>query len=322
MINDDKKTKFLYVTTFTGQMLKIPLRDYIDQGYIIQQLLNEGININNLDHMTFSTVEPKPLAFSRSKLPSRFQVEAALDDPYPPFPVPPRADAWPSIWSNVLPRKYTSLISMKNDKIPFCMVRSDGARVNLWSFASDEYDVPADWTAIDQGNVGLLYAVAWKQKHKQTITEGMTYEQVYAIKYGMSTVTQYSLSASFGASGFGLSASLSASFGQSFEITEEETFTENISIDGVAGKKSVICMWQLVDLFYLVTKDANNNYNFITEYDLKLRKSNDHYDFHADPLFFGNSEKTSGGTNINTNLTHPTSKTQIDVTLFDNNTAK
>ncbi len=316
MKDDGKKTKYLYVTAFTGQILKIPLRDYIDQGYIMQHLLDEGVSINDMDHLTFSTIEPKPVYLLRSTLPSRFQVEAALDDPFPVFPKPPSPDTWPAIWSGVLPRKYTPLISLKKDNIQFCMVRSDSARVNLWSFNDDEYDVKSQLDEIKAGDVGLLYAVAWKQKHKQKLVEGMTYEQRFAITHGMSTTTQYSISASFGASGFGLSASLSATFGQTFEITELQTFTENIKIDGVAGKTSVICMWQLTDLFYLVKKDAKGNYIFITEYDLKLRKSNDHYDFHADPLFFGNSEKTADGTNINTNMTHLTSNVQMDVTLF------
>ena len=151
-----------------------------------------------------------------------------------------------------------------------------------------------------------------------TLGESSLYEQRLAITHGMSETTHYSISASLGASGFGLSASLSATFGQSFLIEESSTLTESIRIEGILGKILAICVWQLVDLFYLVKKDASGNYNFVEEYEVVIEKPGKYtHVFYADPLFFGNSEKQADGNKINTNLTHPTDNVQIDVTPFD-----
>lgn len=312
-----KAPKFLYVTAFSGQVLKVPLKDYIDQAYIMQHLLNAGVSVKTLEHLTFSTVEPNQRAVMRSSFPNRYQVESRLSSPFPPFPKPKTALTWPSVWSNVQVRSYTPLIQMRASGAPFCMIRSDGARVNLWSYPDTEFKHRQQWAEIADGNVGLLYGVAWKQRNVHTLLEGMTYKQRLAVTHGMQETTQYSISATLGASGFGLSASLSATFGQSFEITESEVLTETIEVKGQPNKTSVICIWQLTDLFYIVKKRQNGSYDFIDHYVLNIERPGK-YDvqYHADPLFFGNNEQSDDGRRIMTTLVHATETTQMDVTEF------
>lgn len=315
MENTNEKTKFLYATAYSGQVLKIPLKDYVNQDYIIQRLLDVGVGIDQMKYVSFSTKEPNILPALRSSYPTRAQVEAALDSPFPPYPRPANPDVWPAQWSEIMVRKYTPLIDLKNAKRPFCMTRSDDVKVDIWSFDTGKYKDPAQWTEIKDGKIGLLYAVAWKQKNVQKITESMRYEQRLAITHGMSTNTHYSISATLGASGFGLSASLSATFGQSFLIEESSTLTDSLVVEGVTGKVLVVAIWQLVDLFYLVKKDTNGNYVFIDGYKIVLDEKGENT-YHADPMFFGNTEQTDDGKAIKTNMVHLTDNVPLDVTAF------
>lgn len=311
-----EKSKFVWVTAFTGQVVKIPLQGDMKRANILQRLLNAGISVDQLDNLVFSTIEPEPIGFSRSTFPTRSQVEAALDQPFPPMPHPPSPSDYPPIWSDIWFRNYTPLNTLRQNKIAFSMLKPDGTRVNLWGYNDGQYNIQSQLKEIQDGKVGLYYAVAWKLKGRQVLSPGSTYEDQYLISHGMSSTTQASLSATLSSSGLGLSANLSATFGQQFDINTTETYRETVTFKGVDDNTTVVCLWQLVDLFYIARLNSAGGYELAESYNVTIKDKNDIIDYRADPLFFGNSEKRANGGKIITNLTHPTSFVEAVPTLF------
>lgn len=132
---------------------------------------------------------------------------------------------------------------------------------------------------------------------------------------GMTTETMYSLSSTFGGSGLGMSASISATFGQTFTIEERSNYTDMVHFEAPPEKQAVVCMWQLCDLFYIV-KLASEGYSFIDEYSITVDSSGDTKDYKADRMFFGNTEKNVRGESVGTNYFTRTDLVESRVTEF------
>jgi hypothetical protein len=316
---DPTKVKFIYATAFTGQNVKIALPGFENNEYIKQQLLQAGVPMDKLKYTSFSLNPPVPASQLINSFPSRHEIESD-PSPFPPYPKPATKSSFPSMWSTLKVRKYTSLIDLKTAGGHFCMKRQDRVNMDLLSLPQSWFLNPDDWNDLVNGNIGLLYGVAWNQVNTQAIGEGVKYNQSLILTSGMSETTQYSISVTLGASGFGLSASLTATFGQTFEVNSSKTYTEGFTVDFVTGKVLILGIWQLNDLFYLVKKDANGKYVFIDSYHLQMKdqsKNGQNFTLDADSNFFGCADLMDDGKKIGTSLAQPTARVAQDVTPFN-----
>jgi hypothetical protein len=315
---ETNKTKFIYASCIQGQKLRVPLPGFVNKEYITQQLLNAGVKSEDLEYASFSLHEVKPVGKLRSSYPSRAEIERLANPTFPAYPKPSSPDIFPAMWSSMLIRKYTPISKLKDDGIPFCMRRGDNIMVNLNSLPVDQFTDAKQYKEYKDGKIGMLYGVAWKLVDTQKVSEGVEYRQELTLSKGMKEVTEFSISATLGASGFGLSASLTATFGQTFEITQSEIFAESYAITGQPKKIFMSNIWQLCDLIYLVKLNENGGYDFIDSYRLDMIDDKDRqFTLSADKTFFGNTEQSDNGEKIITNLTHPTGFINPDVLTFD-----
>ncbi len=318
-MDNNNKPKFIYATAIEGQKIKIPLPGFENKEYIMQQLLNAGVKPEKLEYVSYSLDEIKPIGKLRSFYSSRSEIEQGANPSFPAYPKPSGPNEFPSMWSSILVRNYTSLIKLRNDGIPFCMRRADNSMLNINSLPKEWFANANQYKAYTDGKIGMLYGVAWKLVNTQKIPDGVVYKQEITLTKGMHETTQYSLSLTLGASGFGLSASLTATFGQIFEVTQSDVFAESYSITGQPNKVFVQSVWQLCDLIYLVRIDQNGGYDFIDSYTLDMIDpgKNTKFTLSADKSFFGNSELTDNGEKIITNFIHPTGTVNQDVISFE-----
>lgn len=151
--------KFLYVSSVSGQVIKVPLRGSIDRGDVLRRLLNAGVDPNEFRYLSYSTVEPAPKLPARSQIPKRHEIERLLEQPFPLQPVPAAADLWPSSWSELQVRKFTPLKDLLAFNLPFCMSDNAGSKVNIWSYAPDKFKDRSQWTRFSLGRSG--YSTEW-----------------------------------------------------------------------------------------------------------------------------------------------------------------
>ncbi|GEM_PF-5252984 len=318
----DKKTLYLYATAATGPSVKIPMQDYINQAYIAQQLLNAGVPMKDLENVSYSTQKPSPTYQLRSSFPSKLEAFAQVSDkkstdPFPAYPVPSSANSFPAIWSDVKARKFTPLSKLKSEGQQFCMEREGGAKQNLFDYwSSKDFVDQSQWKDLKDGKIGLLYGVAWKQVDAQVIPDGFEYNQKLILSRGMKKQTEYSISTTLGVSYGAVSAELTATFGQVFTITESSIYEESFSLKGKKGEVMVLGIWQLTDMFFLVKKKSSGDYDYLDSYAVTVLDKENQIELNADPLFFGNNEKTASGTSIRTNIYDLTSDVRQHVTTF------
>lgn len=261
--------KFVYATAVTGQVVKIPLiaDNHLDPGYFVTRLLDSGVPIDALDYISFSLEPPV-------QRPSR--IGARGDEPriLPPKPKPASPfDNVPEV-SEYIVNSFASLKEINEDQGRYCMLRLGGGDpppfLNLFDYRKDWFQDPARYDEVYSGRIGLGYALQWKKIDRQTVSPGLEYSRTTTIKEGMSESQSLTITATVGASGFGVSASLSIAFNRTISINREQTASETFRLTGIEGKELVFVLWQLTELFLFLRKNDDGTYERLDDYRLVL----------------------------------------------------
>lgn len=319
MLNDPTKINFIYATTVSGQIVKIVLPGSVDEAYITQKLMEADSTVTkeNLNYTSFSLTPPAP--FDPKQLELIHNKTLVIPPSLPDFPAPRKElNGYCAAWSKLLVKEYVSFADLATNNAQFCMQRIDNGNLsyylNVLNIDKSWFVNGSDYDDLHSGNIGLLHGIAWQNMLDKHVKVGEQYNLSRILTSGFKDTTQYSISATVGASGAGLSASLTVTFGQTFETSEEKTFSFSDLITGQPGVVYDAVLWQLTDLIYVVRYDPiTKEYVFINSYELQMDNSQvvdsgSAFTMKTDPNFFGNSDYMDDGNQVVTKIIQPTEK--------------
>lgn len=253
--------KLLYASAPRGVRLTIPLvrEGAYDTADILARLKKAGVTDDELPYVIFSPKElpaddhPGPQA-DNVQLPGE---KIGSDEP-PDIPSPSGPGKPPALNSSLGPLTSVA-VSPEWRQLTgrsYCMRRADGAGfVSMLDLQPQAFENADDYHIIQDGRLKLCYGLRWHQITVQFLSAGASWNQQVTTKHGMSTTTSYSISASVGYSGGGASASLSATFGQTFVVTDEKDVVTTVDVQPVIGKTQTASLWNL-QRYYVVEVDG------------------------------------------------------------------
>lgn len=257
-----ENVKLLYATTPAGLHVTIPLlrEGAYDVADITQRLKNAGVTDDQLPFVVFTPVPPEApsgmmgAAMNFGTVPVAGVSRAAEDSAEPAPPLPTAPNTPPPMYSELGPLSSVAVTPTWRQVTGcrYSMKRADGAGyVVVQDLPQSSFPDPDDFNKIKDGRIKLCHGIVWRQAGLQFLRERDSWDQKIETKHGMSVTNSVSVTASLGYSGYGVSASLSATYGYSITVDEETTVTNEIHVEGSPGQSQTAVLWEKCRLYVI-----------------------------------------------------------------------
>ncbi|MEP7345704.1 MAG: hypothetical protein ABI877_10570 [Gemmatimonadaceae bacterium] len=261
-----ENVKLLYATAPGGVHVTIPLirEGAYDVADITQRLKNAGVTDDQLPFVVFTSVPPaapsgpRMAAMNRSAVQVPAMSRAAEDSAEPVIPIPTAPNTVPPQYSELGPLSSVAVTPTwrQTTGCRYSMKRADNnGYVVVQDLPQSSFPTPDDFNKIKDGRIKLCHAFVWRRADQQFLRERDAWDQRVETKHGMNSTTSVSVTASIGYSGYGVSASLSATYGYSITVDDESTVTNEIHVEGAPGQSQTAVLWELCRV-YLVEVDG------------------------------------------------------------------
>lgn len=267
MGNTIQNVKLMYASAPRNLQITIPLiqQGSYDTADIKSRLKAAGVTDEELPFVIFSPVEFP----DQRNMPKDFPLIVNPNQP-PPFPTPSGPGVSPPLDS-----VFGDLTSVKVSKNwrqltgrSYCMSRADGqGYVSMLDLPPANFVNKDDYSIIQDGKLELCFGLRWRLNTPQFIADGGSWNNVIRSKHGMSTTTTYSISATVGYAADGISAALSATFGQTFVVSSETEVTTTVNVQPIAGMSQTATEWDLLRCYVVkvngVIRDSSNPFTVL-----------------------------------------------------------
>lgn len=249
--------KVMYATGPGGVRVTIPLvrAGAYDTEDIKSRLKKAGIPDAELPYVVFSATEP-PSPKARDSIMAVMDVPgvAKFQDIPPTIPEPSGPNVQTPLYSEIAPLAKVPVTPTWRQRTGcrYSMMRADGQGYVVMQQPDrqlSDFVNPDDWHKINDGRVQLCYGYIWHRVDYQFLRPGDRWDKRVEITHGMSRNDNFSITASVGYSGYGVSASVSATYGFQITVSDETKTTTEVSAECQEGSKTA-ALWELCRIFY------------------------------------------------------------------------
>jgi hypothetical protein len=270
-----ENVKVLYATAPRGLRVSIPLiqAGAYNVADITERLKNAGVRDDELPYVVFSGAAspPHPTRPGPADAAAAFTSAAPTVAP-PAIPVPTLPNTAPPLFSEFAMVSIPQAVTPSWRQLTGCrysMKRADNqGYVVVQDLPQSAFQNPDDFDRINSGRIRLCYGLIWRQAFSpQFLRHGDRWDQKIETTHGMSTTNSFSITASVGYSGYGASASISATYGYSVTVDDQTKVTNEVSVDGQPGESQTAVLWELCRKYVIevdgVLRDESNPFTVV-----------------------------------------------------------
>lgn len=261
--------KVIYATAPRGLRVSVPLvqAGAYDVADITSRLKQAGVRDDELPFVVFSSVAPDD---ARPALRDAVAGPAPTLSP-PAIPLPTQPDTAPPLYSEFVLVSAAAVTASWRQQTGcrYSMKRpSDQGYVVVQDLQPAQFKDPDDYAKVTQGRIRLCYGLVWRQaRTPQFLRNGDQWVQRVETTHGMSTTNSLSVTASVGYSGYGASASISATYNYSVTVDDQTKVSTEVSVLGVPGFSKTAVLWELCRKYVVevdgVLRDESNPFTMV-----------------------------------------------------------